>query len=222
MEPAWREEGATENSAAATLGREETQDELRQVEARPVEAPGVSPSRTEARSAEAVDTERAGDRIESVPQTPSGQRRATDDSQKSLPTKPTVVPVEEERREPSSEKRPRDRLAETPAPSPDDDEAVPEIEELPVEKTLQTSLSLRFDVSPDDTFVLLKEVTERRFISIGRSSEWSGKKDARIYDLPGPGEYYLRFRRQGRREVTYRIVADHAAGGPTPIVLRMP
>ncbi|MBZ0112417.1 MAG: hypothetical protein K8J08_08160, partial [Thermoanaerobaculia bacterium] len=188
-------------------------------------SPDVPPKQTESQSIESLPSKSPVDRPQdnlaskSPGANPSGEGRD--------PVKPPgretdiKVPTQAPYQAPTRAPTQAPTQAPDKTPTAVEEEPEPAIEDLPVDKILQTSISLRFDVDPDDTFVLFKEVTESRFISIGRAEEWSGKKDARVFELPGPGEYYVRFRRSGRREVTYRLVASHGAGA-TPIVLRMP
>ncbi len=228
---------ANASAPAETAAPSEEPDAAEWRELDPAEdGPGGVESATGALSATRPLEDPGADRGESASQTESeaGPENTVESPDRSGPIEPRQPPIEDRSptatHQPRNEAEPRDdqvpsrsEVPEVAEPEPEvvpEPEPEPEIEVLPVEQTLQTTLSLRFDVTPSDTFVLIKEVTERRFISIGRAEEWSGKKDARVYDLPGPGEYYVRFRRQGHREVTYRVVAEHGAGA-TPVVLRM-
>ena len=205
--PEWEETPSPTSAVAGT----ETEDQAPPVAAAVGE--GVAPEKQSPEvvlESSAAATTRQNDGEE--PPTLNQESPSAADSE--LSTTPAVRQTDEASVESDSvvTKDPVIESAPVPEPAP--------VESLPVEKTVSTSLSLKFDVTPEDTFVLLKEVGERRFTSIGRAREWSGKKKTRVYDLPGPGEYYLRFRSQGRREVTYRLIATHGAGA-TPIVLRM-
>ncbi|MDX1632050.1 MAG: protein kinase [Thermoanaerobaculia bacterium] len=89
-----------------------------------------------------------------------------------------------------------------------------------VDRELTTGLGLVFDVEPEDTFVLLRGRGDRRFVTLGQASEWSGGRDGRIYTLPGPGDYLLRFRDAASRNKLLLIHARPGAG-PTTISVNM-
>ena len=85
-----------------------------------------------------------------------------------------------------------------------------------IDREMDTSTRLVFDVDPEDAFVLLRGRGDDRFLSLGQASEWSGGGDGRVYQLPEPGDYLLRFRDPASRE---KMVLIHASGGGGPTTI---
>ncbi|HVS02906.1 MAG TPA: hypothetical protein VMT16_09060, partial [Thermoanaerobaculia bacterium] len=130
------------------------------------------------------------------------------------PSPPPAAP--QPRREPPSQPsrpdlslpEPEAPAAQAPAPAP----PPPRQEAIAVDGEIATGLRLAFDVQPDDTFVSLREPQERRFRSIGQARDFpAGSKKAAPFQLPGPGEYYLRFYKDGMQERVYRVRAGGSA-----------
>lgn len=106
-----------------------------------------------------------------------------------------------------------------PAPAPStpaapEPTAAPEREpERPrpaADRVIQSGLALEFRVMPPDARVLVDGTV------IGTALEWSGGKKNRTYTLPGAGEYEIKIRGQGLREVRLLVQASET-GGVTPI-----
>ena len=55
---------------------------------------------------------------------------------------------------------------------------------------------------------------------IGTALEWSGGKKNRTYTLPGAGEYEIKIRAPGLREVRLQVAASEV-GGVTPIIANL-
>ena len=84
-----------------------------------------------------------------------------------------------------------------------------------------SGLQLRFDVSPPDTFVQLREEGEERFMSLGQAQQWDPKKeDGRLYTMPGVGVYHVRLRKTGMKDQLIRVDVK-GSGGTTTITARM-
>jgi serine/threonine protein kinase len=110
-----------------------------------------------------------------------------------------------------------------PAPAPAvPDEPAPEaapVERVPgparaADRVVRSGLALEFRVTPPDAMVLVDGTV------IGRALEWSGGKRNRTYTLPGAGDYEVKIRAQGLREVRLLVQASEA-GGVTPIFARL-
>ncbi len=104
---------------------------------------------------------------------------------------PTAAPVEVEN-EPSEEE---------------------EAETAPVDREIESSLHLSFQVIPDGAFVLVGRTL------IGRASEWNAanaKKGGRAFTLPNPGTHLVRIRHEGR-ELRLRVRTKPGAQGTTTI-----
>jgi len=115
--------------------------------------------------------------------------------------------------------------APAPAPStPDEPEATPEpADRQPdrprspagsVDRIVQSGLALEFRVTPPDARVLVDGTV------IGTALEWSGGKKNRTYTLPGAGEYEIKIRAPGLREVRLQVEASEV-GGITPIIANL-
>jgi hypothetical protein len=86
---------------------------------------------------------------------------------------------------------------------------------------MDTGLALTFHTQPADTFVNLRELSERRATTLGLASEYSGGRGGRSFALPGPGTYVLTFRREGMDD--YRVLVRASGGGPalSPVTVTM-
>jgi serine/threonine-protein kinase len=113
---------------------------------------------------------------------------------------------------PASE--PAARVAAAPEPPAAAPEPAPSAAALPeFEREMNTGLVLAFRAQPGDTFVTLRELSERRGTLLGRAADYSGQgREARSYTLPGPGTYLLTFKRDGMDD--YRVLVRAASGGP--------
>ncbi len=110
-------------------------------------------------------------------------------------------------------------VAPAPAPSaPDEREPAPSapVEREPdrqrpsVDRIVQSGLVLEFRVAPPDAHVLVDGTV------IGTALEWSGGRKNKTYTLPGAGEYEIKIRAPGQRDVKLLVKASEA-GGVTPI-----
>jgi serine/threonine protein kinase len=115
---------------------------------------------------------------------------------------PTPAPSEPQRPEP-----------EEPAPAePNDSRLLPNVPGA--DRVVRSGLSLAFRVTPPDAMVLVDRTV------IGQAKQWSGERGSRPYTLPGPGEYRVRFRKDGMKE--YRIAVQAGeTGGVTPIFAQL-
>ncbi|HKH43709.1 MAG TPA: serine/threonine-protein kinase [Thermoanaerobaculia bacterium] len=142
------------------------------------------------------------------------------------------IPAREQRVEPppapsAPETRRPVPVAPAPAPSvPDEPAAAPEPTERTdrsdrtdqeivkprpaADRVVQSGLSLEFRVMPPNAHVLVDGTV------IGTALEWSGGRKNRTYTLPGAGEYEVKIRSQGLREVRLLVQASES-GGVTPI-----
>jgi hypothetical protein len=77
-----------------------------------------------------------------------------------------------------------------------------------VRQQVQTGLSLRFVVDPDDAFVLVDGQV------IGRASEFSGKKS---YRLAGAGDHLILLRKTGMMDYVIRVQARSGVAGSSVI-----
>jgi hypothetical protein len=103
---------------------------------------------------------------------------------------------------------PAPNIPDEPAPAPADRE--PERPRSTADRDVQSGLNLEFRVVPPDARVLVDGTV------IGTALEWSGGKRNRTYTLPGAGEYEIKIRGQGLREVKLLVEASET-GGVTPI-----
>jgi hypothetical protein len=88
-----------------------------------------------------------------------------------------------------------------------------EAETAPVDREIESSLHLSFQVIPDGAFVLVGRTL------IGRASEWNAanaKKGGRAFTLPYPGTHLVRIRHEGR-ELRLRVRTKPGAQGTTTI-----
>jgi hypothetical protein len=69
-------------------------------------------------------------------------------------------------------------------------------------------------VTPPDAIVRVDRTV------IGRAKEWSGKKGARLYTLPGAGQYQIVIRADGMKDHRITVEASES-GGITPIIARL-
>jgi serine/threonine protein kinase len=112
-----------------------------------------------------------------------------------------------------------------PRPAPPQPEPVaPEPEPEPVaapsfDHEISTGLAIAFNIIPDTARVRFKALDERRWTVLGQAKEWSGKKDARVWQVPDAGDYLVGVVTE-TREVTYLVHAQ--PGGPNvPITLNL-
>ncbi len=75
-----------------------------------------------------------------------------------------------------------------------------------------TGLALTFDVEPEGAFVLFRAPEHSRFTSIGRASEYDGRKNQR-FTLPEAGTYLVMLRAEDYGD--YVIEIEASAGGST-------
>jgi hypothetical protein len=84
---------------------------------------------------------------------------------------------------------------------------------------ISTGLAIAFNIIPDTARVRFKALDERRWTVLGQAKEWSGKKDARVWQVPDAGDYLVGVVTE-TREVTYLVHAR--PGGPNvPITLNL-
>jgi hypothetical protein len=79
-----------------------------------------------------------------------------------------------------------------------------------VDRVVQSGLALEFRVTPPDARVLVDGTV------IGTAQEWSGGKKNRTYTLPDAGEYEIKIRAPGMRDLRLLVQASET-GGVTPI-----
>jgi eukaryotic-like serine/threonine-protein kinase len=138
--------------------------------------------------------------------------------------RPTPTPAEPRRETPPpppmptpEPQRPRVEIPVEPAPTP---EPAPPAEEEPRPApvnggpVVRTGLALQFQVTPPDAYVRVDRTV------IGRAKEWSGKKGARTYTLPGAGQYQIVIRADGMKDHRITVEASET-GGITPIIARL-
>jgi hypothetical protein len=199
-------------------------------------APGSGPSSVPGsptqRPAEALSPERK--LPEKPPEKPAEEPAAPLPSSQSSKTQspqiPRETPVRDEREPAQQDRRPpvapptpnspevRRPVDIVPAPTPevkDEPEPAPADREPErprpvVDRVVQSGLALEFRVVPPDARVLVDGTV------IGTALEWSGGKRNRTYTLPGVGEYEVKIRGQGLREVKLLVQASET-GGVTPI-----
>jgi hypothetical protein len=129
------------------------------------------------------------------------------------PTTPAVAEPAPPR--PRPDPAPSPPVAEAPSPPDAGPEPARPGRQVVAERELTTGLHLSFQVRPDDTFVSFMPAGGQRFTSIGQASDYAPGRRGRTFNLPGPGEYYLRFVRQGMGE---RILLVRAGGGESTTV----
>jgi hypothetical protein len=109
-----------------------------------------------------------------------------------------------------------------PAPAPEPAPAPPKVEPAPLpafDHEIRTGLSIAFNVVPDTARLRFKAVGEPRWTVLGQAKEWSGKKNARTWQVPEAGDYLVGVVTD-TREVTYLVHAE--PGGPAaPITLNL-
>jgi hypothetical protein len=132
------------------------------------------------------------DRAPTVPSAPEVRRPV-----EAAPA-PVPAPVVEDR---EASVTPAEREPDRPRPSADRPSA---------DRVMQSGLALEFRVTPPDARVLVDGTV------IGTAREWSGGKRNRTYTLPGAGEYEIKIRAPGVREVKLLVQAGET-GGVTPI-----
>jgi hypothetical protein len=147
------------------------------------------------------------------------------------PTPPKPVPVTPEPVNQEPAPKPHQASPEPPAhptpprpapPQPEPVEPEPEPEPVPTpsfDHEIRTGLAIAFNIIPDTARVRFKALDERRWTVLGQAKEWSGKKDARVWQVPDAGDYLVGVVTE-TREVTYLVHAQ--PGGPnTPITLNL-
>jgi hypothetical protein len=97
-----------------------------------------------------------------------------------------------------------------PAPHEEDDTRAVTPALPPGTREWNAGLALTFNVKPPDLNVKLREISEERGTVIGEAGNFTGKKDAPGFTLPGPGEYLVSLVRNGETVATYLV---HARGG---------
>jgi hypothetical protein len=80
---------------------------------------------------------------------------------------------------------------------------------------METGLTLDFQVEPEDAFILMRDPDASRGTLLGRAA------DQPTYTLPGAGEYYLMFRKEGMEEYRIRLHAEAAGPSRTPVAVRL-
>jgi len=115
----------------------------------------------------------------------------------------------------TADSAPADRSPAGPAPTVAAPEPAAVAAALPeFERQMDTGLVLAFRAQPPDTFVTLREVSERRATLLGRAGDYGGQgKGGKTYTLPGAGTYLLTFKREGMDD--YRVLVRAAGGGPS-------
>ncbi len=139
---------------------------------------------------------------------------------KPTPTPPPAA-VTEPRREtptpiPAPTPEPQRPRVEVPVPTPEPAPPAEEPRPAPANDgpVVRTGLALQFQVTPPDAFVRVDRTV------IGRAKDWSGKKGARSYTLPGAGQYQIVIRADGMRDHRITVEASES-GGITPIIARL-
>jgi serine/threonine-protein kinase len=165
-------------------------------------AAGPAPSPTPAVSAPVVQTPEPRVLPKPTPTPPAAE-----------PRRETPSPIPAPTPEPQ---RPRVEIPVEPAPTPEP--APPAEESRPAPDNggpvVRTGLALQFQVTPPDAFVRVDRTV------IGRAKEWSGKKGARVYTLPGAGQYQIVIKADGMKDHRITVEASET-GGITPIIARL-
>jgi hypothetical protein len=91
---------------------------------------------------------------------------------------------------------------------------VPPLVAEQADQVVRSGLKVAFRVVPADAHVLVGRTV------IGTAEDWSGTKDARAYDFPGPGLYFVRLRKQGMKDYKIAVQAE-ARSGVTTIAARL-
>lgn len=130
-----------------------------------------------------------------VTQQPSTQQPST------VPATPTYIP-------PPSEPGPRATPTVTEEPA---DEPRASHRGGPVDREVQSGLLLKFATTPPDAYVLVGAPDERGSM-IGKADELTKSGG---YRLPGPGEWIIKLRSEGRRDRRIRVVASEGAPAAT-------
>jgi hypothetical protein len=107
-----------------------------------------------------------------------------------------------------------------PEPKPVEPEPEPEPPPMPAfDKEMQSGLTIAFNIIPDTARIRFKALGDPRWTVLGQAKEWSGKKDARVWQVPEAGDYLVGVVTESR-EVTYFVHAR--PGGPSvPITLNL-
>jgi serine/threonine-protein kinase len=157
--------------------------------------------------------EAAGERVapRSGSQAPTSAATATPTAP--APSRPTPSQPEPPavRPEPTPEAVKPARPAPEPPPAVDFD------------RELTAGLGLVLDVKPEESFVLVREVSERRAANIGQAKDWNDEEHddlpARYYQLAEPGDYVVTVRPPGGGD--YVILVHALASGPTKTTIKL-
>jgi len=163
------------------------------------ESPVPAPKNTETQSPR--ETPARDQRVEAPPPVrPDRDRQVTPpapsapETRRPVPVAPAPAPSVPD--EPAAEPAPTEQKTEKPRPA--------------VDRVVQSGLALEFRVVPPDARVLVDGTV------IGTALEWSGGRKNRTYTLPGAGEYEIKIRAPGMRDVRLLVEASET-GGVTPI-----
>lgn len=130
------------------------------------------------------------------------------------PQVPAPAPSPPEIRRPAvTAPAPAPSTPDEPAPSPEPADREPERPRSAagsVDRVVQSGLALEFRVMPPAAHVLVDGTV------IGTALEWSGGRKNKTYTLPDAGEYEIKIRAPGLREVKLRVEASETRG-VTPI-----
>jgi eukaryotic-like serine/threonine-protein kinase len=146
-------------------------------------------------------------------ETPAREPRAEEPRSPVRPDRaPQVPPASspEVRRPVDTAPAPAPSTPAAPEPVPAATEREPERPRPAADRVIQSGLALEFRVMPPDARVLVDGTV------IGTALEWSGGRKNRTYTLPGAGEYEIKIRGQGLREVRLLVQASET-GGVTPV-----
>ncbi len=143
---------------------------------------------------------------------------------KPVPESPKPAPVPSNP-EPAPKPRqtapePPTRPVAEPEPKPAPTEPEPAPAPMPAfDHEIRTGLSIAFNVVPDTARLRFKALGDARWTVLGQAKEWSGKKNARTWQVPEAGDYFVGVVTD-TREVTYLVHAE--PGGPAvPIALNL-
>jgi eukaryotic-like serine/threonine-protein kinase len=104
--------------------------------------------------------------------------------------------------------------ASAPGPAAPVEPAAEPAREVAADRQLKTGLTLRFQVTPPDAFILVDGTV------IGEAQEWSGQKGTRPYTLAEPGEHLIKIKKPGMRDYLIAVEASEG-GGATQVVAHL-
>ncbi|MFL6193145.1 MAG: protein kinase domain-containing protein [Thermoanaerobaculia bacterium] len=117
------------------------------------------------------------------------------------PEPPAVQPRTETAQPAAPEPAPVREPEPSPAPAPDADQSI------------RTGMTVAFRITPPDAQVLVDGT------SMGMAQDWSGQKGARTFTFPDPGNYLVKIKKPGMKDL--RIAVEAGAGGAAFITARL-